>query len=358
MAFVKPDAIKLAKIKVIGIGGGGGNALNNMVNNNQIDGVEFIVINTDSQALLNSMAPVKIQIGDQITRGLGAGANPEIGSKAAEESRDKIQEIVANTDMVFITAGLGGGTGTGAAPIVAEEAKKAGALTVAIVTKPFIFEGARRMAVAQEGADLLREKVDTLITIPNQRLLETSDKNLTFLEAFRLADSVLTQGVKSISDLITTPGLINVDFADVKTIMKDAGSALMGIGTASGEDRAVNAAKMATSSPLLEVSIQGAKGILFNIIGPEDITMQEVSQAAQIISESASKDANIIFGARIDPELVDKIQISVIATGFSQPAARPSTNKSSSPQTNPAPTNPEEDIEDEFDIPAFLRKLK
>ncbi len=354
MAFVKPDAVKLAKIKVIGVGGAGGNAINNMINNNQIENVEFIAINTDSQALLNSLAPVKIQIGEQLTRGLGAGANPEIGAKAAEESREQIQQIVADTDMVFITAGLGGGTGTGAAPIIAEEAKKAGALTVAVVTKPFLFEGTRRMAVAQEGADLLREKVDTLITIPNQKLLDNADKNLTFLEAFQLADSILTQGVKSISDLITTPGLINVDFADVKTIMKDAGSALMGIGTASGDDRAVNAAKMAVSSPLLEVSIQGAKGILFNIIGPQDLTMQEVSTAAQLISETASKDANIIFGARIDPELVDKIQISVIATGFSQPHPK---SPSSSPSI-PATTNLPEEPEDEFDIPAFLRKLK
>jgi len=356
MAFVKPDATRLAKIKVIGIGGGGGNAVNNMVSDGQIEEVEFIALNTDAQALLNSLAPVKVQIGEQLTRGLGAGANPEIGAKAAEESRDKIQELVADSDMVFITAGLGGGTGTGAAPIVAEEAKKAGALTVAVVTKPFLFEGPRRMAVAQEGVDILREKVDTLITIPNQKLMETADKNLTFLEAFRLADSILTQGVKSISDLITTPGLINVDFADVKTIMQEAGSALMGIGTAGGEDRALKAAKMAISSPLLEVSIQGAKGILFNIIGPEDLTMQEVSQAAQLISESASKDANIIFGARIDKEMMDKIQISVIATGFRtiNHLAKTQPAKTVVSQT----AEGEEEIEDEFDIPAFLRKLK
>ncbi len=357
MAFVKPDATRLAKIKVIGIGGGGGNAINNMVNEDQIVEVDFIALNTDAQALLNSLASVKVQIGEQITRGLGAGANPDIGSKAAEESRDKIQELVKDTDMVFITAGLGGGTGTGAAPIVAEEAKKAGALTVAVVTKPFLFEGSRRMAIAQEGADLLREKVDTLITIPNQRLMETAGKNLTFLEAFKLADSVLTQGVKSISDLITTPGLINVDFADVKTIMQDAGSALMGIGTSSGEDRAVNAAKMAIASPLLEVSIQGAKGILFNIIGPSDLTMEEVSRAAELISQSASKDANIIFGARIDPDMVDKIQISVIATGFnSKPnfagktAGRPANNSTNS-------TSDDDQLEDEFDIPTFMRKI-
>ncbi len=356
MALVKPAATRLAKIKVIGVGGGGGNAVNNMVKEENIESVDFVAVNTDAQALLNSQAPIKVQIGEELTRGLGSGANPEIGAKAAEESRDKIQDIVSNTDMVFITAGLGGGTGTGAAPIIAEEAKKAGALTVAIVTKPFLFEGSQRMSVAQEGAELLAEKVDTLITIPNQRLLETASKNLTFLEAFRLADSVLTQGVKAISDLITTPGLINVDFADVKTIMTNAGSALMGVGTASGEERAIKAAKMAISSPLLEVSIQGAKGILFNIIGPEDLTMEEVSQAAQLISETATKDANIIFGARIDPNLMDKIQISVIATGFNNRLNRHKTVQKT--PSLPVTGSPEEELEDEFDIPAFMRKIK
>ncbi len=357
MAFVKPAATRLAKIKVIGVGGGGGNAVNNMVSDGQIESVDFVAINTDAQALLNSQAPIKIQIGEELTRGLGAGANPEIGAKAAEESREKIQELVSNTDMVFITAGLGGGTGTGAAPIIAEEAKKAGSLTVAVVTKPFLFEGNQRMSVAQEGSELLNEKVDTLITIPNQRLLDTAGRNLTFLEAFRLADSVLAQGVKAISDLITTPGLINVDFADVKTIMTDAGSALMGVGTASGEERAIKAAKMAISSPLLEVSIQGAKGVLFNIIGPEDLSMEEVSQASKLISETATKDANIIFGSRIDPNLMDKVQISVIATGFNNKLNKKSAPGQKSSISEPI-ANEGEELEDEFDIPAFMRKIK
>lgn len=316
MALVKPSINTFANIKVIGVGGGGGNAINSMVQNQKIQGVEFVTINTDSQALLNNQATTKLQIGDSLTKGLGSGADPDIGRQAAEESREQILELVQNTDMIFITAGMGGGTGTGASAVVAEIAKETGALTVAVVTKPFSFEGNRRMNTAEEGIDQLKEKVDTLIVIPNQRLIDVIDKQMSLLEAFRVADSVLGQGVQGISDLITVPGLINVDFADVRAIMTDAGSALMGIGTGVGSDRAVSAAKAAVASPLLEVSIDGAKGILFNIIGGEDLTMSEVNDAAQIISQSADPDANIIFGATIRPEMKDEVKISVIATGF------------------------------------------
>lgn len=316
MGLVKPSNTTFAKIKVIGIGGGGGNAVNSMIASGQINGVEFISINTDAQALLTSQAETKVQIGSNFTKGLGAGADPEVGRAAAEESREKLKDLLFDTDMVFITAGMGGGTGTGASPIIAEIAKEAGALTVSVVTKPFAFEGIRRMQTAEEGIDILKDNVDTLIVIPNQRLMEVVDKKMTLIDAFRLADNVLGQGVKGISDLITIPGLINVDFADVKTIMLDSGSALMGIGEASGEDRAITAARMAISSPLLEISIDGAKGILFNIIGGSDMTMTEVSDASAIISNAADPDANIIFGATIDEQLGSKIKISVIATGF------------------------------------------
>jgi cell division protein FtsZ len=324
MGLVKPSNTTFAKIKVIGVGGGGGNAINSMVTSKQIQGVEFITINTDAQALLTSKAETKVQIGSNFTRGLGAGADPEVGRTAAEESREKLKDLLFDTDMVFITAGMGGGTGTGASAIVAEIAKEAGALTVAVVTKPFAFEGIRRMQTAEEGIESLADTVDTLIVIPNQRLMEVVDKKMTLLDAFRLADNVLGQGVKGISDLITVPGLINVDFADVKTIMLDSGSALMGIGEASGENRASTAARMAISSPLLEVSISGAKGILYNIIGGPDMTMSEVSDASSIISDAADPDANIIFGATIDDELGSKIKISVIATGFDE---RPGYNQ-------------------------------
>ncbi len=324
MGLVKPSNTTFAKIKVIGIGGGGGNAINSMVTSKQIQSVEFIAVNTDAQALLTSKADTKVQIGSNFTRGLGAGADPEVGRTAAEESREKLKDLLFDTDMVFITAGMGGGTGTGASAIVAEIAKEAGALTVAVVTKPFAFEGIRRMQTAEEGIESLTDVVDTLIVIPNQRLMEVVDKKMTLLDAFRLADNVLGQGVKGISDLITIPGLINVDFADVKTIMMDSGSALMGIGEATGENRAATAARMAISSPLLEVSISGAKGILYNIIGGADMTMAEVSDASSIISDAADPDANIIFGATIDEELGSKIKISVIATGFDE---RPGYNQ-------------------------------
>ena len=292
MALVKPTNTTFAKIKVIGVGGGGGNAVNSMISSNQIHGVEFISINTDAQALLTSHAETKLQIGSNFTKGLGSGADPDVGRAAAEESYDKLKDLLFDTDMVFITAGMGGGTGTGASPIIAEIAKEAGALTVAVVTKPFTFEGTRRMKAAEEGIAGLKDSVDTLIVIPNQRLMDVVDKKMTLLDAFKLADNVLGQGVQGISDLITVPGLINVDFADVKTIMTDSGSALMGIGEASGENRAATAARMAVASPLLEVSIDGAKGILFNIIGGPDLTMTEVSDASTIISNAADPEAS------------------------------------------------------------------
>ena len=317
MALVKPTNTTFAKIKVIGVGGGGGNAINSMISSGLISGVEFIAINTDAQALLTSKAETKLQIGSNFTKGLGSGADPEVGKAAAEESYEKIKELLFDTDMVFITAGMGGGTGTGASPVIAEIAKESGALTVAVVTKPFIFEGIRRMRSAEEGISSLKDSVDTLIVIPNQRLMDVIDKKMTLLDAFKLADNVLGQGVQGISDLITVPGLINVDFADVKTIMSDSGSALMGIGEASGENRAATAARMAVASPLLEVSIDGAKGILFNIIGGPDLTMTEVSDASNIIAAAADPDANVIFGATINEEMGSKIKISVIATGFS-----------------------------------------
>ncbi len=324
MGLVKPSNITFAKIRVLGVGGGGGNAVNSMIESNQIEGVEFISVNTDAQALLTSKAETKIQIGSNFTRGLGAGADPEVGRTAAEESQDKIKDLLFDSDMVFITAGMGGGTGTGAAPVIAQIAKEAGALTVAVVTKPFMFEGVRRMQTAEEGIEILKDSVDTLIVIPNQRLLEVVDKKMTLIDAFRLADNVLGQGVKGISDLITVPGMINVDFADVKTIMLDSGTALMGIGEASGTDRAVTAARMAISSPLLEISVEGAKGLLYNITGGSSMTMTEISDASSIIASAADPDANIIFGASInDEEMGDRIKISVIATGFDQSDLNP-----------------------------------
>lgn len=316
--LIKPDIARIAKIKVVGLGGGGCNALSSMITLQQIQGVEFVAVNTDAQALMNHQSPTKVQIGENLTRGLGAGGNPDIGQQAAEESAQKLEEVLQDADMVFLTAGMGGGTGTGSIPIVAQIAKNIGALTVAVVTKPFAFEGTRRMVGAEEGIEKLKDKVDALIVIPNQRLLENVEKNMTLQEAFKLADSVLGQGVQGISDLITMPGLINVDFADVRTIMSSAGSALMGIGVAGGENRAAIAAKMAIASPLLEVSIEGAKGVLFNVVGGSDLSMQEVSEAAQIISQAADPDANIIFGATIKEDQLDQIKISVIATGFDE----------------------------------------
>lgn len=372
MGLVKPDINTFARIKVLGIGGGGSNAVSSMIAAGNIQGVDFVSINTDAQALLTTQSPVKIQIGENLTKGLGSGANPQIGRQAVEESYDKIKELLLDTDMVFITSGMGGGTGTGGAPIIAQIAKEVGALTVAVVTKPFSFEGSRRMLIADEGIEELKGQVDTLIVIPNQRLMDVIDKKMTLLEAFRIADSVLGQGVQGISDLITIPGLINVDFADVKTIMTDAGSALMGIGVGSGENRAATAARAAINSPLLEVSLEGAKGILFNIFGGPTLSMFEVNEAAEIIAAAADPDANIIFGATIDEEMGDQIKISVIGTGFDehQKALRQfvSTGKGKTAgTTQTGPKQPRDDgsddqgdgevkPEDEFDIPAFLRQ--
>jgi cell division protein FtsZ len=311
----------LAVIKVVGIGGGGVNAVNRMIEAG-LKGVEFIAINTDAQALLMSDADVKLDVGRDLTRGLGAGSNPDIGRKAAEEHRDDLEEVLKGADMVFVTAGEGGGTGTGGAPIVAEVAKGVGALTIGVVTRPFAFEGRRRSMQAEQGIDNLREAVDTLIVIPNDRLLEISDAQTTMLQAFRLADDVLLQGVAGITDLITTPGLINTDFADVKAIMRDAGSALMGIGQARGDHRSSEAAKMAVSSPLLEASIEGAQGVLLTIAGGSDLGLHEVNEAAEIIADAADDDANIIFGTVIDDALGDEVKVTVIAAGFAGESAR------------------------------------
>ena len=371
---------------MLGVGGGGNNAINSMISSGKIKGVEFIAVNTDMQALLASNADIKLQIGEKSTKGLGSGSNPEVGQLAAEESREKIKEVLEGAHMVFVTAGEGGGTGTGAAPVIAEIAKKeVGALTVAVVTKPFLFEGSRRRVQAEEGIDQLKEMVDTLIVIPNQRLLDVIKKDQTLLDAFKMADSVLGQGVQSISDLITLPGLINVDFADVKSVMMNAGSALMGIGRATGEKRAFQAATTAVSSPLLEVSIDGARGILFNITGGKNLTMNEVNEAANIITQAADPDANIIFGATIREEMGDEIQISVIAAGFDElrrhygsiPTQNPYLKAEPQPQSS-SPMQQEEIkpqepalspisrgkykisheeviVEDDLDIPAFLR---
>ncbi len=312
---LRSDSENFALIRVIGVGGGGSNAVNRMIRAEMM-GVEFIACNTDAQALLQSDAPHKIRIGDKITRGLGAGGDASIGQRAAEEDSEKIAEALRDSDMVFITAGLGGGTGSGAAPVVAEIAKELGALTIGVVTKPFSFEGNRRKLVAEKAAEELKAKVDTLITIPNDRLRDVVQKNTTVLDAFRIVDDVLRQGVQGISDIITVPGLINLDFADVRAIMKDAGSALMGIGRASGENRAVEAARQAIASPLLEVNITGAQGILFNITGSSNLSLWEVTEAAEEIRAAADPEANIIFGASFNERLGDEVQITVIATGF------------------------------------------
>lgn len=348
---------QFATIKVVGVGGGGNNAVNRMIAEG-MHGVEFVSINTDAQALLSSNANQALQIGEKLTKGLGAGANPEIGEKAAEESRDAVREIVKGADMVFITAGMGGGTGTGAAPIVAEIAKETGALTVGVVTKPFTVEGRQRMEKAERGIQNLKNKVDTLIIIPNDRLLAVVEKNTSILTAFKTADDVLRQGVQGISNLITQTGLINLDFADVKTIMSNAGSALMGIGVAKGENRAVEAARMAIASPLLEASIDGAKGVLLNITGGADLGLHEANEAVRIISEVADPDANIILGAVVDESMQEEVQVTVIATGFDQ---QPRVM----PKPAPAAATVEQDYdprsfssEDDLDIPAFLRRRK
>ena len=312
---LRSDSENFALIRVIGVGGGGSNAVNRMIRA-ELMGVEFIAVNTDAQALLQSDAPHKIRVGDKITRGLGAGGDPTIGQRSAEEDAEKIYEALKDSDMVFITAGMGGGTGSGAAPVIAEIARDLGALTIGVVTKPFSFEGARRRLNAEKASEQLRDKVDTLITIPNDRLKDVVNRETSIIDAFRVVDDVLRQGVQGISDLITVPGLINLDFADVRTVMKDAGSALMGIGRASGEGRASEAAKEAIASPLLEVNIAGAQGVLFNITGGPSLSLFEVDEAAEIIKQTADPEANIIFGTVIDERMEDDVAITVIATGF------------------------------------------
>ncbi|WP_042144992.1 cell division protein FtsZ [Paucisalibacillus sp. EB02] len=363
---------QLATIKVIGVGGGGNNAVNRMIDHG-VEGVEFIAANTDAQALNLSKAETKLQIGGKLTRGLGAGANPEVGKKAAEESREQLEEILQGADMVFVTAGMGGGTGTGAAPVIAQVAKDLGALTVGVVTRPFSFEGRRRSTQAVAGIEALKSNVDTLIVIPNDRLLEIVDKNTPMLEAFREADNVLRQGVQGISDLIAKPGLINVDFADVKTIMFNKGSALMGIGIATGENRATEAAKKAISSPLLETSIDGAHGILMNITGGTNLSLYEVQEAADLVTNAADEEVNVIFGSVINEDLKDEIIVTVIATGFDenkkpeQPVRQRPTvnqNQTAAARANDDNVHVKEQIqqqarprqeEDILDIPTFLR---
>ncbi|MCA1062288.1 cell division protein FtsZ [Rossellomorea sp. AcN35-11] len=372
----------LATIKVIGVGGGGNNAVNRMIEHG-VQGVEFIAVNTDAQALNLSKAEIKMQIGGKLTRGLGAGANPEVGKKAAEESKEQIEEALKGADMVFVTAGMGGGTGTGAAPVIAQIAREIGALTVGVVTRPFTFEGRKRSNQASGGIAAMKEGVDTLIVIPNDRLLEIVDKSTPMLEAFREADNVLRQGVQGISDLIATPGLINLDFADVKTIMSNKGSALMGIGAASGENRATEAAKKAVSSPLLETSIDGAQGVLMNITGGTSLSLYEVQEAADIVASASDQEVNMIFGSVINEDLKDDIVVTVIATGFneeviqppkqtrptfggmkpsqspnpSQPVKREQPKREEPQQQEPVRTssNQNQGAEETLDIPTFLR---
>lgn len=371
----------LAVIKVVGVGGGGVNAVNRMIDRG-LRGVEFIAINTDAQALLMSDADVKLDVGRELTRGLGAGADPEMGRRAAEDHQEEIEQALAGADMVFVTAGEGGGTGTGGAPVVARIARSIGALTVGIVTKPFTFEGKRRMAQAEVGVQALKDEVDTLIVVPNDRLLEISDRGISMLEAFETADHVLLAGVQGITDLITTPGLINLDFADVKSVMQDAGTALMGIGSSRGADRAIKAAELAIASPLLESNIEGAQGVLLSIQGGSNLGLYEISDAAKLVEEAVHPDANIIFGAVIDDSLGDEVRVTVIAAGFDEnPKARstvpvdgdvnaPSDSAGSAPQAEESWLLPEEqdpisetgstlshdaDTDSELDVPDFLR---
>jgi cell division protein FtsZ len=388
MAEVKPLVESFAKIIVVGVGGSGGSALNRMIDSG-IKGVEFVAVNTDVQALHYNKATKKIHIGKNITRGLGAGMNPDLGRQAAEEAQNEIRDSLKDANMVFVTCGLGGGTGTGASPVVAELARDIGALTVAVVTKPFSFEGAQRKQISERGLSELTDKVDTIITIPNDKILQVIEKKTSILDAFMVVDEVLRQGVQGISELITIPGLINVDFNDVKAVMSGAGSALMGIGQASGENKAIEAAKMAINSPLLEMSIEGARGILFTIVGGASLSMHEVNEAAKIITSSADEDAKIIFGAVIDPKYKDEIKITVVATGFNgkRPIGTPTSmtpnlerNYSPTPfieedqerhmppskskpsalkmaQAEPATKkSSEEDEDDELSIPTFIRK--
>ncbi len=371
-------AESFARIKVIGVGGGGCNAVNRMIDEG-LQGIEFITVNTDGQALLQSRAQKRVRIGDKVTRGLGAGGNPEIGESAAEESAEELYEVLKGSDMVFVTAGLGGGTGTGAAPIVAQIAREIGALTIGVVTRPFTFEGSKRQKSAEQGIAKLKEQADTLIVIPNDRLLQIVDKKANLQDAFSMADDVLRQGIQGISELITIPGLINLDFADVRTIMSEGGAALMAVGHAGGEDRARLAAEMAISSQLLDVTINGARGILFNVTGGPNLTLFEVNQAAAIIKETAHPDVNLIFGAVIDPNMGDEVRITVIATGFDhsaqqgiidrpfragekEPAKKPALVGTgmidSGASLAPAEFTPKTINTDDLDIPAFLRQYK
>lgn len=373
-----------ALIKVVGVGGGGVNAVNRMIDRG-LRGVEFIAINTDAQALLMSDADVKLDVGRDLTRGLGAGADPEVGRRAAEDHQEEIEQALAGADMVFVTAGEGGGTGTGGAPVVARIAKSIGALTVGIVTKPFAFEGKRRMSQAEVGVQALKDEVDTLIVVPNDRLLEISDRTISMLEAFETADHVLLAGVQGITDLITTPGLINLDFADVKSVMQDAGTALMGIGSARGADRAIKAAELAVASPLLESSIEGAQGVLLSIQGGSNLGLYEINDAAKLVEEAVHPDANIIFGAVIDDSLGDEVRVTVVAAGFDESQQRPVATPVAATEPESAPSSsgstpeaeeswllpseerpgaqPEEapvfaaeaDEDDELDVPEFLR---
>lgn len=378
MYEIEEELQQVARIKVIGVGGGGGNAVNTMISSG-LSGVDFIVANTDAQALANSRAQIKVHLGSRRTKGLGAGANPEVGKSSALEERERIKEVLEGADMVFITAGLGGGTGTGGAPVIAEIAKELGALTVGVVTKPFMFEGKRRQRQAEEGWRELQKSVDTLITIPNQRLLSISGKNTSFLDAFKKADEVLLQAVKGISDIISDHGHINVDFADVKAVMSEMGMALMGTGSATGENRALNAAQKAISNPLLEdISIKGARGVLINITGNSSMTMLEVEEAATLIKDEAHEDANIIYGQVIDDSIGDEIRVTVIATGFGktdEDAGHIATNisilkkesmdtpaflrRDRSAENLPVikmGTVSDFEMEDEFDVPTFMRR--
>jgi cell division protein FtsZ len=360
-----------ARIKVVGIGGGGCNAVNRMIDAG-LSGVEFIAVNTDAQALAQSNAPIRVRIGNELTRGLGSGGDPVRGTKSADESKDELRSVIEDADMVFVTAGLGGGTGTGAAPVIAQIAKSLGALTVAIVTKPFGFEGNRRRQVAEEGLQALKSEVDTLITIQNDRLLQLVDRHAPLQEAFKVADEILRQGIQGISEMITTPGLINVDFNDVRAVMQNGGAALMSIGRASGEEKALAAAQQAITSPLLDITINGAKGILFNVRGGKELSLIEVSQAAELIRQCAAPDGNIIFGAVIDESLKDEFRVTVIATGFdlddsghvmatnyvpTRHEAAPSSSSAPKPSSGPGTTAPTRPFDNsDLDIPAFLRR--
>ena len=379
-----PELESLAVIRVIGVGGGGSNAVDRMIQAG-LRGVDFIALNTDAQALLRSQAPSRLRIGESTTRGLGSGGDPEVGAKSASESVDQIYEIVKGADMIFVTAGMGGGTGTGAAPVVAREAREQGALTIGVVTRPFFFEGSQRAAVALDGIEKLREEVDTLIVIPNDRLLELTHKRMTLNESFTLADDFLRQGIQGISELITVPGIINLDFADVKTIMAEGGAALMGVGEADGDDRAQTAALQAITSNLIDVTIDGAKGILFNVTGGPDLSLYEVYDAAAIVREMAHPDVNLIFGAVIDDNMVNRIRVTVVATGFDRegprqrlleqreirqsppPTGETSSNASSKSATKPASIPSKKPVgqnawsrpnfaNDDLAIPAFLRR--